>query len=171
MLRRVHSPPDPRFPREDQAGAIQSEGFDGCAAHWRCAYDEQAVVAPFEVIGPTLGARAKERNGYPRFGVEGFGFVALQWVADVAAQRQVIKIITAALGARHHMVNSEHLTRDPFLRPAILTAPMGAHEVARRGDDWHESSLGLHGRGSFYHQLLMAFEQESQFFTLSEGEG
>lgn len=117
------------FPASETAVHLQRG--DRRPADIRSTEDRLVRSAPPEVVLPVLLAWMKQWHAAPRMGIHRVHARSLGAITVDAREREVVEVGTAALAARHDVVEFQLVAGTTLRRVAVLAPVMGAS-----GDEW-----------------------------------
>ncbi len=122
-------------PQIDQAGTIQPQCVYRCATARSPADNVCAIVAPSEMLAPTLAARTEKRDAFLCFWIGGMGLGVLVRVASQTGPGEILQNRRSASRTWQNVVKSETLGGELLGRLAILAQSLGAfgNHAADRG--------------------------------------
>jgi len=98
---------------------VEIECCHGCASNSRRAYHEQAVLAPVEMIVPTLSAGIVKADGPAALRIGCVDVSTLPLVALAARPPQIRALCGPASYNRYDMLNAQRTAGYTFIRAAV----------------------------------------------------
>jgi hypothetical protein len=126
LARRVLSSQEENPSEIDQPLAIEMESVYSRPAGWRQSKNEREVMAPDEMVPPSLKPGVEQDHRRSRDRVHAFRLDVLVVVAPLAGQGKVLEIVHRASGERNDVLQGKGLSREAFLASAVLAAPPSA---------------------------------------------